>query len=473
MRSILLVALACLVTLGARAGEKRKKNEQPIKVIELKRKTPVLYDKDIEPILVNKCAFCHSGNVKESKLDLSSYESLVKGGKRGKSIVPGNSAASLLVKLSAKANRPFMPPRSEEALSPEELALIKLWIDQGAKAPSGVRTVVKVVVKGPPAGVTPVLGVAVSPDKSAVAASRGNQIHVYDAGSGAYIRTLLDPKLTGPDKKPVKAAHLSLVESLAYSPDGKYLASGSYQEVVLWDARTGLLRRRLTGFAERVVTLAFSHDGKLLATGGGPPTQEGELKVFNVADGKQVLDLKTAHSDTVFGVSFSPDDKKLASCSADKFVKVHDIPGGKLLKSFEGHTHHVLAVGWKGDGKLLASAGADNVVKVWDYEKGEQVRTIPAHGKQVTALQFIGKTPNFLTCSGDQSVRFWNVDNGGNFRNLGGGSDFLYTVGVSGDGAVVAAGGQEGVVRLYNGNSGALIKALLPPGAEKALEKKK
>src|SRR5262249_47993542 len=117
--------------------------------------------------------------------------------------------------------------------------------------------------------------------------------------------------------------------------------------------------------------------------------------------------------------------------------------------------------------KLLASAGADNVVKVWDYEKGEQARTIPAHGKQITRLVFIGQKPEFATCSGDQTVRFWNVDNGGNARNFGGNNYYLYAVGVSPDGSIVAAGGEEGIVRLYNGNNGQLVKSLTAPDASK------
>jgi WD40 repeat protein len=341
-----------------------------------------------------------------------------------------------------------------------------LWIDQGAKPPSGKAERAKVIVSLPPPNVTPVRALAVSPDKSAVVAGRGNQIHVYDAGSGTHVRTLADPNVVTPDKKPVKAAHLSLVESLAYSPDGKFLASGSYGEVTIWDAQTGLPRQRLTGFAASVVTLHFSPDGKLLATGGGAPTEEGEIKLFEVATGKMVLDVKGGHSDTVFGVCFSPDGKLLATCGADKFVKVFEVPGGKFVKSFEGHTHHVMDVGWKQDGKLLASGGADNVVKVWDYEKGEQARTINAHTKQVTRLVFIGKTAQFATCSGDQSVKFWNVDNGGNVRNFAGNNDFLYALGVSPDGTVVVAGGEEGIVRLYNGTNGQLVKSLLPPGVE-------
>src|SRR5262249_15888308 len=155
--------------------------------------------------------------------------------------------------------------------------------------------------------------------------------------------------LIAPDKTAVKAAHLSIVESVAYSPDGKCLASGSFGEVALWDAATGKLERKLDGFADRVVALSFSADGKLLATGGGAPTESGEIKVFDPSTGKLVLDIKNGHSDTVFGVAFSPDGKKLATCSADKFVKVFEVASGKFLKSFEGHTHHVLDVGWKSD----------------------------------------------------------------------------------------------------------------------------
>jgi WD40 repeat protein len=466
MRHLLSLSVVLFLVAFLFAADEKKPTVKPIKVITLERKEPVLYDKDVEPILVNKCIFCHSGNLKEGNLDLNTYEGLVKGGKRGTAFIAGNADKSLMYKCAGRTEAPYMPPpRSDnEPVTPEELALLKLWIDQGAKAPAGVREKPKVVVSAPPANVTPVRGIAVSPDKSAVVASRGNQIHVYDAGSGKFIRSLVDPDLKTADKKPLEAAHLSLVESLAYSYDGKYIASGAYQEVILWDAQTGQLRHRLTGFAERVVALSFSHDNKMLATGGGAPTEEGEIKLFDVQEGKEIKDIKNGHSDTVFGVSFSPDDKILATCGADKFVKAFEVPGGKFIKAFEGHTHHVLDVDWQANGKQLASAGADNVVKIWDFEKGEQVRTIQGHGKQVTRLQFIGKTAQFVTCSGDQTVRFWNADNGGNVRNFGGNNDFLYAVGVSPDGSVVAAGGQEGVVRLYNGANAQLIKTLLPPG---------
>ncbi len=474
-RSLLTLSLLASLPLAAAGQEKKEKVDRtlPIKVVKLDRPEPVAYEKDIEPIFVNKCHVCHSGVLKEGKFDLTSYETMMKGGKRGKPIIPGKADDSLLVKLAGKTQKPLMPPKSEEPLTPEELALIKLWIDQGAKAPSGKREKAPVIITGLPAGVTPVRALAVSPDKGAVAAGRGNQIHVYDAGSGTHVRTLLDPELTGADKKPVAGAHLSIAESLAFGPDGRFLASGAFREVVIWDAQTGMVRQRLTGFADRVVALAFSPDGKLLATGGGAAAEDGEVKVFDVVTGNLVVEIKNGHSDTCFGVCFAPDGKMLATCGADKFVKVFELPAGTFVKSFEGHTHHVMDVGWKHDGKLLASASADNTIKVWDFEKGEQVRTINAAGKQVTRLQFVGKTSQVVACSGDQNARFWNVDNGGGGITFGGGKDFLYAVGVSPDGKVVAAGGEEGVVRLYNGANGQLIKALLPPGEDSSATPKK
>ncbi len=461
-----IVALVVAIPAAQAQEEPRPKGSEVIKVVEVKRTEPVLYDKDIEPILRTKCLFCHSGIRTEGNFDMATYEKLVKGGKRGAPIVPGNAAKSLLYGVSGKTVKPWMPLKSEEPLTPPELALLKLWIDQGAKAPTTTtRTRPTVVVSVPPTMVVPVRGIAISPDKSTVAAARGNQIHIYDAGSGAYVRSMKDPQLVGPDKKPLEGAHLSLIESLAYSPDGKYIATGAFREVNIWDATTGQLRHRLKDFADRVTALAFSPDSKLLATGGGAPTEDGELLLYEVPSGKLLVDIKNAHSDTVFGVCFSPDGKKLASAGADKFVKTWEVPGGKAIKSFEGHTQHVLDVSWRADGKFLASAGADNVVKVWDFEKGEQTRTINAHSKQVTRLLFVGKTNNFVTCSGDQQVKMWNSDNGGNQRTFQGSNDYLYAIGVSADGTIIASGGEEGIVRLYNGSNGQLIKTLLPPGA--------
>src|SRR5262249_33056008 len=211
-------------------------------------------------------------------------------------------------------------PIDEEPLTPQELALLKLWIDQGAKGPTGSAVVAKPrpeVKLGPlPARVQPVRALAVSPDKSILAAGRGNQIHLYDPKTGAHLRSL-----TAPGSQP-PAAHAAVVEALAFAPDGTTLASGSFREVILWDPQTGDVKHRLTDFADRVVALAFAPDGRLLATGGGAPTVDGEVKLFDVATGRPERELASPHSDTVFGVAFSPDGANLATGGADKFVKV-------------------------------------------------------------------------------------------------------------------------------------------------------
>ena len=463
-------AFNCRCTAYSHALVRRQQEKKapskivPITEIKLDRKELVAYEKEIEPIFANKCMFCHSGNVIESKFEMSSYDKLLKGGKRGAVITAGNSAESLLYMMASRKKTPVMPPIKEEPLTPQELALIKLWIDQGAKPPTGKVDKPKIVITAPPAIVKPVRAVAVAADGKLIAASRSNQIFLFNAADGIAVKTFFDPALTNPDNKPVKAAHLSLVESMAFAPDGKTLATGSFQEVILWDVESGSIKQRILGFADRVVALAWSPDGKYLATGGGAPTEDGEMKLFD-ASGKMVFEFASPHSDTVFGVSFSPDSTKLASCGADKFVKTWEVPSGKFIKAFEGHTHHVLDVGWYPDGKQLASAGADNVVKIWDFEKGEQVKTVKAHEKQVTRLLFVGKAGNFITTSGDQSVKMWNKngDNAGSFR---GGADFVYAVSASGDGKIVVTGGEEGIIRMYGGNGGEPTRILYPPGEE-------
>jgi WD40 repeat protein len=464
-------ALAALLVAFVAHADEPKKDLPPIVPADLKRADPVEYGTDVEPIFADKCFVCHTGSVVQGGYDMATHAGVMKGGKKrgGKVVVPGNPAESFLFLSCSRQAKPIMPPKGEDnPLTPAELAVVKLWIEQGAKAPVSARVKAKVVVSLPPAAVTPVRAVAVSPDGKVVAAGRGNQVHLFDGKTGDFLKTLTDPELKTADGTPAKAAHVSLVESVATSPDGKTLATGSFGELTLWDLETGSPRHRIGGFADRVTAVAFSADGKRLAAGGGAPTEDGEVKVFDPATGKLVFEVKNGHSDTVFGVAFSPDGKLLATAAADKFVKVWEVPGGKLTRSFEGHTGHVLGVGWTADGKRLASCGADNVVKLWDYEKGEKARgDIAGMQKQVTGLAFVGKANQFLAGGGDGSVRLYNADNGGNVRQYPGAPDFVYAVAVSPDGEVVATGCEDGLVRIYNGKNGQLVKAAAPPGAEK------
>ncbi len=493
MRRFVALALALLVA-SSYAQEKKddKKDEYPpIPTIDLKRKTPIEYGADIQPIFEKKCLVCHSGTELRGKYDMSTHAKVLKGGKRGTAVVAGKPAESNLFVFCSRQKQPMMPPKTDEPLNSQEVSLIKLWIEEGAKAPTTVKIKDRVIPNLPPALVRPVRAVAVSPDGKAVAASRGNQLHIFevktipaekkggkDTQEWSYAKSFFDPQLKTPDGKAAKAAHISLVEAMAFSPDGKTLITGSFQEVTIWDVAKGEPKQRIAGFADKVCAIAFSVDGKKFVTGGGSPTEDGEIKVYDADTGKLFTTILAGHSDTVFGAAFSPDGKLLATCGADKFVKVFELPAdatkpAKFVKSFEGHTHHVMGVGWTPDGKKIASCGADNFVKVWDYEKGEKLRDMQGHQKQVTSLIFVGKTAQFVTGSGDASVRMWNADNGGNVRSFTGAADFVYAVSASTDGAVVASGCEDGVVRVYNGTSGTLLKAALPPDAEPKKEEPK
>jgi mono/diheme cytochrome c family protein len=464
-----LAVVALPATLVAADEPKPKAGPSTIALVDLKRTDAVAYDKEIAPLFAAKCQACHAGKITEGKLDLSTYAGLMKGGETGPAVVANKPDDSRLFLLAGHRKKPVMPPKADgDPFTPQELSLLRLWIAQGAKPPAVDGRVVRAVVLSlPPALVKPVRAVAVSPDKNTVAAGRGNQVHLFDAKTGELKHTLVDPTLKTGDGQPANAAHVSLVESMTYSPDGKTIATGSFREVTLWDVDRREPTKRIGGFADRVVAIAYSPDGKLIATGGGAPTEDGEIKLFDAA-GTPAGEVKNGHSDTVFGVCFSPDGKLLATAGADKFVKVFEVPGGKLAKSFEGHTGHVLDVGWTPDGKKLVSCGADSdkMVKVWDYEKGEKVRDLTTNKLQATRMAFVPKSPQFLLVGGDGVAKVWNADNGGQMKNFDGAKDYLYAAAVSGDGKLVATGGEDGVVRVYNGENGQIVKQMTPTGAE-------
>ena len=119
----------------------------------------------------------------------------------------------------------------------------------------------------------------------------------------------------------------------------------------------------------------------------------------------------------------------------------------------------VVAVDWSGDGKQLVTGGADNVLKVWDFETGEQLRTLQAAGKQVTAVRWVPGKPLVAGASGDSTVKFWNPNGNGNVvRTFNGVGDYAFSVATSKDGKVVAAGGADGNLLIWNGDDGKVIR---------------
>jgi WD40 repeat protein len=303
----------------------------------------------------------------------------------------------------------------------------------------------------------PLKGIAFAPDGTTFAAVGDDQLlHTYSAETGAPVE--------------VYSALAAPINVIAFAADGSAITAAANNTGVVWDFATEWKLARTIGspdmateFTDRVTALDFSPDGKLLAVGSGEPSRSGEIKIYSTENGQLVLAIKEPHSDTVNCLDFSPDGQQLASCAADRFVKVWNVADGKFVRSYEGHTHHVLGVTWRADGRMLATSGADMVIKIWDTRTGDQLRTVQNQfNKEVTSVQFVGDTDVVVATGGDNRVRFVNASNGGIARDFGGTADYMYAGAASDDGKTILAGGLDSVLRVWNDQGAEFAKFAAP-----------
>jgi WD40 repeat protein len=312
---------------------------------------PPSYSRQVKPFLARYCVECHSGDEPESGLDLESFKGLSAGGDHGAVIEAGKPDASRIVRMVEGKTKPPMPPKKKPQPKPEEVAVLRAWIEAGAKDDTST-----VAVTLPP--ITP------------------------------------------------KQATAPPVTALAYHPDGQTLAAGGYKEVVLVASGNGEVTGRLTGLPAEVTALAYSKDGKLLAVASGATGVTGEVRLY---EGNKLAHKFDAHRDLIYDLAFSPDGKVLATCGYDRLIRLWDTANGKLLRDLKDHSDAVYAVAFSPDGKLLASGAADRAVKIWDPTTGKRLYTLSESTDWVYAVAWHPDGKHVAAAGVDKSIRVWEA----------------------------------------------------------------
>lgn len=214
------------------------------------------------------------------------------------------------------------------------------------------------------------------------------------------------------------AGHTNLVASVAISPDGRTIASGSRDRTIqLWDLNTAELLGALTGHSDRVTCVTFSSDGQILASAGA----EGTIKIWQVSTG-ELRSTLSGHAGAVNTVALSPDGKTAISGSWDRTVKLWNLQDGSLAHTLSGHLLSVASVAVSPDGQTLATGSLDATIKLWDLPSSDGgagnptaaqeflLQTLSGHSRGVSAVAFSPDGQTLVSASQDGTVKIWRCD---------------------------------------------------------------
>lgn len=293
-----------------------------------------------------------------------------------------------------------------------------------------------------------VWAVALSPDEKVLAVVTGGTegegaLTLFEYPSGKEIACIVE-------EKPIRC--------VAFSPDGKRLATGDFANgLKLRDPRTGAVRSELKGHTASVNAVAFTGDSKQLISGSLDKT----VKVWDVHTGKNTRTME-GHSDWVLSVAVSKDGKTVVSGSKDMTARVWNATTGVMVRELKGHTTWVEGVALSPDGKRIATASHDNLIKLWDADSGKLVTDLTGHRGIVNTVLFSADGKKLYSCSHDLSVRVWTADGAAEdvFENAH--AERIYGLAVTKDGAQIVSGSWDRTTKLHDVTSREVIERIQP-----------
>ncbi|KAL4074753.1 WD40-repeat-containing domain protein [Scleroderma yunnanense] len=281
--------------------------------------------------------------------------------------------------------------------------------------------------------------VAFSPDGTRiVSGSDDHTIRLWDAETGLTVGSSLE-------------GHTERVYEVMFSPDGKCVVSGSCDSTIrIWDVEKGLqVGEPLQGHTEWVITVAYSPNGRYIASG----SRDTAIIIWDAETGQKIGDALLGHTGWVYSVCFSPDGKRIVSGGDDNLIRIWDVETGlQECAPLEGHVAPIFSVVFSPGGQLIASGSVDSTIRLWDSETGAQVRNIfEGHNGSVYSIAFSPDGKRILSSSDDQTVRMWDVKTGVQVGNaIEGHSECVLTIAWSPDGKRIVSGGADNTIRVWD-----------------------
>ena len=240
--------------------------------------------------------------------------------------------------------------------------------------------------------------------------------------------------------------HQSTISQIKYSPDGKIIASASWDQTIkLWNAQTGELINTLKGYQDGINSIVFSTDSQTLISAGEDKT----IKIWNLVGQAKIIKTFTGHTDSIKTVTVSPNSELIASAGYDNKIKLWTIKGD-LLQTIKAHNLAITSLAFTPDSKFLASGSWDNTVKFWAIKNAgkssEFLHTLIGHQDGVTTVSFNSNGTVLATGSGDRTIKLWNPKTGELIKNLRGHTSQINSLAFSSDDQSIISGeSQQGL----------------------------